>query len=170
LVLVFQLHWLKSSNFSPNAVEISRDSNLIDFVSLNTVPATDTLFKVAKEFIGNRAHLFLAIKIEESGNDKHYSWLSTTHFNLCGMRFPRNRKTYAIGKTNTNYAIYRNWFECLLDFKIYMEMIEKSYVEKFKKTPTDLQLIEFMSSRFNHFAKWKTDMLSILKTVKRKYQ
>lgn len=169
-VLICKVYFVKSENYQRYFSPISLDSNLIDYINLNRVPSTDTLFRVAKNFIGPRAHLFIAIKIEESGNDNHYSWLSLTYNNLCGMRFPQNRKTYAIGKTNTNYAIYRNWFECLLDFKIYLEILERKYVEKYKKTPTDVQLIEYMSTRFNHFAKWKTDMLSILKRVKKKYQ
>lgn len=131
----------------------------------------DTLFRVAKKYMGRWAHLFLAVKIEESGNQGHYSWLSTKHFNLCGMRFPRSRRTYAIGSTNTNYAIYRNWFECMLDFKIYMENIEKRYVDKHGKPPaTDVDMINFMFNTFNHFAKWKKDMLVLIKYVKKKYK
>lgn len=131
----------------------------------------DTLFRVAKKYMGRWAHLFLAVKIEESGNQGHYSWLSTKHFNLCGMRFPGSRRTYAIGATNTNYAIYRNWFECMLDFKIYMENIEKRYVDKHNKPPaTDLDMIHFMFNTFNHFDKWKKDMVVMIKYVHKKYK
>lgn len=121
--------------------------------------------------MGRWAYLFLAIKIEESGNNGHYSWLSVTHYNLCGMRFPRARKTYAIGSTKTNYAIYRNWFECMLDFKIYMDNVEKRFTDKNKRAPKDdVEMIHFMYNSFNHFAKWKKDMLILIKYVKKKYK
>ena len=87
------------------------------------------------------------------------------------MRFPRVRRTYAIGATNTNYAIYRNWFECMLDFKIYIESIEAKFIEKNKRAPKDdVEMIHFMFNSFNHFAKWKKDMLVLIKYVKKKYK
>jgi hypothetical protein len=87
------------------------------------------------------------------------------------MRFPKTRKTYAIGSTNTNYAIYRNWFECMLDFKIYMENHENKFKEKFKRAPKDdVEMINYMFNTFNHFAKWKKDMLILIKYVRKKYK
>jgi hypothetical protein len=140
-------------------------------VDLKRVPSMDTLHRVAKKYLGKWAYLFLAIKIEESGNNGHYSWLSVNHYNLCGMRFPRSRRTYATGSTNTNYAVYRNWFECMLDFKIYLEIIEGKYVEKYKKPPKDdIDMINFMYNSFNHFTKWKKDMMILIRYVKKKYK
>jgi len=140
-------------------------------LDLKRVPECDTLYTVAKKYMGRWAYLFLAIKIEESGNTGHYSWLSKKHYNLCGMRFPKARRTYATGATNTNYAIYRNWFECMLDFKIYMEIIERKFKEKYKREPKDdVEMINFMFNSFNHFAKWKKDMLYLIKYVKKKYK
>ena len=144
--------------------------NVLKGLNLKKVPSVDTLYKVAKKYMGRWHYLFLAIKIEESGNNGHYSWLSTTHFNLCGMRYPKTRRTYAIGSTNTNYAIYRNWFECILDFKIYMDNIENKFIEKNKRSPKDdTEMIHYMFNTFNHFAKWKKDMLILIKYVKKKY-
>lgn len=140
-------------------------------LDLKRVPNLDTLHRVAKKYLGKWAHLFLAIKIEESGNNGHYSWLSVNHYNLCGMRFPKSRRTYATGATNTNYAIYRNWFECMLDFKIYLDIIERKFVEKHKKQPKDeVEMINFMFNSFNHFDKWKKDMMILIKYVKKKYK
>lgn len=139
-------------------------------LDMKVVPDVKTLHKVAKKYMGRWNYLFLAIKIEESGNTGHYSWLSTNHFNLCGMRYPRSRRTYAIGSTNTNYAIFRNWFECMLDFKLYIDNIETKFVEKHKRAPkSDAEMIDYMFNTFNHFTKWKRDMHILIKYVKKKY-
>lgn len=140
-------------------------------IDLKRVPGMDTLNRVAKKYLGKWSYLFLAIKIEESGNEGHYSWLSVTHYNMCGMRYPRSRRTYAVSSTPTNYAVYRNWFECLLDFKIYMEIIERKFTEKNKRPPAgDVEMIHFMYNNFNHFAKWKKDMLILIRYVRKKYR
>jgi hypothetical protein len=142
------------------------DINSMDF---KRVPSVDTLFMVAKKYLGKHAYLFTAVKIVESGNTNKYSWLAINHFNLCGMRFPTKRKTYAISKTNTNYAIYRNWFECMLDFKIYIHLVEDKYKLKHHKTPTDKDMIEFLSNSYNQHGSWKTFMFQMLDSVKNKY-
>ncbi len=139
-------------------------------LDLSVVPDVAILHKVAKKYMGRWHHLFLSIKIEESGNTGHYSWLSINHYNLCGMRFPQSRRTYAISATNTNYAIFRNWFECMLDFKIYMDNVEVKFVEKYKRAPKDeMEMIDYMFNHFNHFSKWKRDMRILLKYVKKRY-
>ncbi len=164
---------LKSSAASTvDTTSANKDTvDVLQGLDLKRVPGVDTLYKVAKKYMGKWAHLFIAIKIEESGNTGHYSWLSVKHYNLCGMRFPKSRKTYAIASTNTNYAIYRNWFECMLDFKIYIENHEAKFVQKFKRVPKDeVEMINYMFNTFNHFAKWRKDMLILIKYVKKKYR
>lgn len=161
----------KSMTQADSIKKLKDTTDILKVLDLKRVPSCDTLFMVAKKYMGRWDYLFLAIKIEESGNTGHYSWLSSNHYNLCGMRFPRSRRTYAISSTNTNYAIYRNWFECMLDFKIYMEIIERKFVEKYKRSPKDdVEMINFMFNSFNHFAKWKKDMLYLIKYVKKKYK
>ncbi|MDI1234821.1 MAG: hypothetical protein PSX81_11105 [bacterium] len=140
-------------------------------LDLKTVPDVLVLHKVAKKYMGKWHYLFLAIKIEESGNTGHYSWLSINHYNLCGMRFPRNRRTYAISSTNTNYAVFRNWFECMLDFKMYIDNIEEKFIKKNNRQPKDeIEMIDYMFNSFNHFTKWKHDMHILVKYVKKKYK
>ncbi|MCC6817688.1 MAG: glucosaminidase domain-containing protein [Bacteroidia bacterium] len=169
--LVFLLVLETKANVPNDTAAIQTDTaDIMKNLDLKRVPGVDTLFKVAKKYLGRWAHLFIAIKIEESGNSGHYSWLSVNHYNLCGMRFPKTRKTYAIASTNTNYAIYRNWFECMLDFKIYIENHEAKFITKFKRDPKDdVEMINYMFNTFNHFAKWKKDMLILIKYVHRKY-
>ena len=170
IILIFTLQ-----SYAVNPTDTSSrnldTTDVLRGLDLKRVPRLDTLHKVAKKYMGRWAYLFLAIKIEESGNNGHYSWLSVTHYNLCGMRFPRSRKTYAIGATKTNYAIYRNWFECMLDFKIYMDNMETRFKDKNKRAPKDdIEMIHYMYNSFNHFAKWKKDMLILIKYVKKKYK
>jgi hypothetical protein len=164
---------LSQGAFAQNdSVVAKKDTvNILKGLDLKRVPSLDTLHLVAKKYLGKWSYLFLAIKMEESGGNGHYSWLSLKHYNLCGMRFPNVRRTYAIGKTNTNYAIFRNWFECMLDFKIYMEIKERKFIESKKRAPKDdVEMIHFMFNSFNHFDKWKKDMLILIKYVKRKYK
>ena len=59
----------------------------------------------------------------------------------------------------------------MLDFKIYIESIEAKFIEKNKRPPSDeVEMIHFMYNSFNHFAKWKKDMLVLIKYVKKKYK
>jgi hypothetical protein len=172
-ISILFIHTLDShaASHSDTAIRSDDTVDVLSGLDLKRVPSVDTLYRVAKKYLGKWAHLFLAIKIEESGNSGHYSWLSVNHYNLCGMRFPRSRRTYATGSTNTNYAIYRNWFECMLDFKIYLEIVERKFVEKNKKSPKDdVEMINFMFNSFNHFDKWKKDMMVLIKYVKKKYK
>ena len=168
--MIFSLHG-NAANLK-DSVSLSPDTtDVLQGLDLKRVPRIDTLHRVAKKYLGRWAYLFLAIKIEESGNDGHYSWLSVRHYNLCGMRFPKSRRTYAIASTNTNYAIYRNWFECMLDFKIYMENVETRFRDRNGRPPKDdVEMIHFMYNSFNHFAKWKKDMLILIRYVKKKYK
>ena len=170
IILIFTLQGSAAIHADTSSKSLDT-TNVLKGLNLKRVPNMDTLHKVAQKYMGRWDYLFLAIKMEESGANGHYSWLSYTHYNLCGMRFPRVRRTYAIGATNTNYAIYRNWFECMLDFKIYIESIEAKFIEKNKRAPKDdVEMIHFMFNSFNHFAKWKKDMLVLIKYVKKKYK
>ncbi|MEZ4804301.1 MAG: hypothetical protein R2852_02110 [Bacteroidia bacterium] len=49
----------------------------------NASRSLNTLHMVAKKYLGKWSYLFLAIKMEESGGNGHYSWLSLKHYNLC---------------------------------------------------------------------------------------
>jgi hypothetical protein len=168
--LIFTLQGYAANHTDTSSKSLDT-TNVLRGLNLKRVPNMDTLHKVARKYMGRWDYLFLAIKMEESGANGHYSWLSSTHYNLCGMRFPRARRTYAVGATNTNYAIFRNWFECMLDFKIYIESVEAKFIQKNKRPPKDdVEMIHFMYNSFNHFAKWKKDMLVLIKYVKKKYK
>jgi len=134
------------------------------------IPSIDTIFAYADKHLKNRAFLFLTIKIEESGSGSQPSYLALNYNNLCGMRMPNKRKTYAIGETNTGYSIYRNWFESMLDFKIYLNTMEQHYINLYKKTPSNVDLIEYMNTNFNHLGSWKINTMKIYSSVEKKYK
>ncbi|MCO5253805.1 MAG: hypothetical protein LC109_03635 [Bacteroidia bacterium] len=158
---VFKLVYFKSD--LPN--KFSQDS-----LNLNEIPGMQELFEIADYYLGKYAVFFIAIKIEESGADKKPSWLARKYNNLTGMRFPKSRETYAIGATNTNYAIYRNWFESMLDFKIYMENMDKSFArKKGREYQDEMEMLNHLYSYFNGFEKWYNDMRFLIPFVQRKY-
>ncbi|MCO6495943.1 MAG: hypothetical protein J5I91_09730 [Bacteroidetes bacterium] len=141
-----------------------------DSLNLEQIPGMQQLYDVAEYYLDKYAVFYIAIKIEESGAENKHSWLARKHNNLTGMRFPRSRETYAIGATNTNYAIYRNWFENMLDFKIYMENIERSFVKKNKREfKNELEMLDYLYMFFNGFEKWYNDMRFLIPYVHRKY-
>lgn len=158
---VFKLVYLKSEM----PTRFSEDS-----LNLEEIPSLKELYSVAEYYLGKYAVFFLAIKIEESGADKKPSWLAKKYNNLTGMRFPKTRETYAIAATNTNYAIYRNWFESMLDFKIYMENMENSFKKKNKREFKDeFEMLNYLFRYFNGFDKWYNDMRFLIPYVQRKY-
>jgi hypothetical protein len=163
----------KHNSIKSDSTVLSRDSSISQDTAnynLKVVPDIPVLYNVASKHMGRWAHLFLAIKIEESGNSGKYSWLAKKHFNLCGMRFPRQRRTYAVAKTNTNYAIYRNWYECVLDFKLYMDNLEVRFQKvKGREAKSDYEMLEFMFNSYNHFETWKINVNKILRGVHKKY-
>lgn len=137
---------------------------------LDELPSLPYLYAVADQYLGRYAVFFLALKIEESGTDTKPSWLVRHHNNLTGMRYPRVRQTYSIGSTNTNYAIYRNWFESMLDFKIYIQNMEARFERsKGRNFKDEYEMLNFFYSHYNIFDKWYNDMRFLIPYVKRKY-
>lgn len=137
---------------------------------VDKIPEISYIFKIANLYIPDYASFFIAIKMEESGADLKPSWLAKNHNNLTGMRYPTQRETYAIGSTQSNYAIYRNWFECMLDFKIYMELIEKSFEKKNqRKFKDDYEMLDYVFKYYNAFDKWYADMRYLIGYVQKNY-
>jgi len=66
--------------------------------------------------------------IIESGNFK--SKLCTKSNNIFGMRKARTRRTLAIGKTKSSYAVFRHWSHSIYDYKIWQgETLIKDYYQ-----------------------------------------
>lgn len=64
--------------------------------------------------------LFRRLVIIESGHGR--SRFAKQFNNVIGMKFPERRKTTAIGKTKSGYAIYNSVEDCLEDLKIWSDM------------------------------------------------
>jgi hypothetical protein len=140
-------------------------------LDVDVLPDIETLYEVASFYLGKYALFFVALKMEESGADDKPSWLAVHHHNLVGMRYPKSRETYAIGSTPSNYAIYRNWFEAMLDFKIYMEIFDRSFErKKGKKMETPLQMLQYLHRSYNIYDKWYQDMLYLINYLERKFE
>lgn len=142
----------------------------VEAITLHSLPTLQTMHDLAQLYIGKYAVFFMAIKIQESGAENKASWLATKHNNLVGMRFPKNRETYAIGSTKSNYAIYRNWFEAMLDFKIYMELMEKRHLKKHGKPyANEIEMLNHLFHSYNPYQTWYNDVTFLLQYVNKKY-
>ncbi len=84
-----------------------------------------------------------------------------------GMKMPGARYTFAIGKTSTKYCIYRNWFESMLDFKVYVDTEERKRIRRKGKGFKDSkELLEYMFGSYNTNQEWKDGIEKILRTFK----
>lgn len=122
------------------------DSNIPDLNNENLKAELSKLDILCPE------HVLAQVKLE-SGNLKSFLYKKTN--NLIGMRFPYKRPTTAIGlylpdkdslvfgnqkqllkfRTNNTYAVYRNWVDCIQDYKYWQEStfnVTKRYLDFLK--------------------------------------
>jgi|GEM_PF-2852339 len=138
------------------------DENTL-YVKLDKLPTVQEIYDAAKPILGKHAKLFVALKVKETGNDGGYAEVLRKHNNLVGMKMPGARYTFAIGQTSTRYAIYKNWFESLLDFKVYIGKEEKKKKRKTGKGfATDRELLKYMYGSYNTNQEWKEGIEFIL--------
>lgn len=166
-----QLPLSKSSNndtqtIKKDTVLISGDSLTFDTLTLNLkqVPKAQHLYSVAKHSIGRWAKLFVVIKIEESGADGQNSFFAKKYFNLTGMRYPgTGRKTTAVKAGLDYYAVFNHWHDCMLDFKMYMDVMDSKFEKKYGRAAKDeFEMVDFMFGSFNPYSVWKKDVYWLL--------
>lgn len=133
-------------------------------LSLKTVPGAQHLYTVAKPIMGKWAKLFVVIKIEESGADGKNSYYAKNYYNLTGMRYPgAGRKTTSVGSGNNYYAKFNHWYDCIVDFKYYMEVLDQKFEAKYKRpAANETEMVNFMFGSFNVHQKWKNDVTWLL--------
>lgn len=145
---------------------IKGDSLVYDSLtlSLKKIPTAQKLYTVAKPIMGKWAKLFVVIKIEESGADYKNSYYATNYFNLTGMRYPgTGRKTTSVGSGSNYYAKFNNWYDCIVDFKYYMDVLDQKFEAKYKhKAANETEMVNFMFGSFNVHQKWKNDVTWLL--------
>lgn len=150
---------------SDTAIVLSSDSLYFDTLalSLKRIPTVMAMHHVATKAIPKWANIFTAIKIIESGVDGQYSKYARLYNNLVGMRQPRARKTTSLGGSKTNYAIYAHWYDCILDFGLYLDGIERSFIRKRgRNLKSDQEMVRYLYGIYNTNTRWRTDVLKVL--------
>ncbi len=151
-----------------NRVAIIGDSLYYDSLTLplNTVPKVKDLYTVSKTVLDSWAHLFVVFKIEESGRDGKLSYYGREYNNLVGMRFPKKRRTTAIGKGPTGYAKFRHWWDCVLDFRYFLDDHMKRFQAKKGRAPkSEMEFVNFIYVGYNGHPEWLEDIDWLLRHV-----
>jgi hypothetical protein len=122
------------------------------------------MYTVGKKAIGKWAKLFIAVKIVESGNDGDNSIYARRDFNLTGMRQPKARKTMSLGRTKSNYARFANWYDCMVDFGMYLDGMERAFKRKHHRSPKNSQeMVQYLYGKYNSHPVWRKRTLYVLK-------
>ncbi len=151
---------------SDTSVVVVKDSLYFDSLSLSlkVIPRVQDMYTVGKKTIGKWAKLFIAVKIVESGNDGDNSIYARRDFNLTGMRQPKARKTMSLGRTKSNYARYASWYDCMVDFGMYLDGMERGFKRKnHRSTKNSQEMVEYLYGRYNSHPVWRKRTLFVLK-------
>jgi hypothetical protein len=151
---------------SDTSVVVVKDSLYFDSLSLSlkVIPRVQDMYTVGKKAIGKWAKLFIAVKIVESGNDGDNSIYARRDFNLTGMRQPKARKTMSLGRTKSNYARFANWYDCMVDFGMYLDGMERAFKRKYHRSPKNSQeMVQYLYGKYNSHPVWRKRTLLVLK-------
>jgi hypothetical protein len=152
-----------------SAIVIVNDSLYFDSLklSLKHIPNAQPMYSVAKKAIGKWAKLFIAVKIVESGNDGDNSIYARRDNNLTGMRQPRVRKTMSLGATKNNYARFATWYDCMLDFGMYLDGMERGFIKKHHRPVRNSQeMVNYLYGKYNSYPVWRNRTLYLLNNFK----
>ena len=102
----------------PPAAEISFPRH--QEYDIKEAPLSLDAIKTALELEGiiNQDYVLAQIKLETGHLT---SELCLINNNLIGMKFPKVRKTTAIGKVDHNYATYKSWYDCVRDIRLWQQ-------------------------------------------------
>ena len=135
--------------------------------SLNTIPKAKDTYKAAQPIFGKWAKMFVIMKIEESGADGKNSYYAREYNNLCGMRCVKVRKTTSNACGKYNYAKYPSWYDAMVDWKYYLDIIHRKFEKKRGRVAKDeFEIVDFLYGYYNSFPKWKRDLRWLLKHYK----
>ena len=152
-----------------SAIVIVNDSLYFDSLelSLKQIPNAQPMYSVAKYAIGKWAKLFIAVKIVESGNDGDNSLYARRDYNLTGMRQPRVRKTMSLGATKNNYARFASWYDCMIDFGMYLNGMERGFIKKHHRPVRNSQeMVNYLYGIYNTNPVWRDRTLYVLNNFK----
>jgi hypothetical protein len=151
---------------SDTSVVVVKDSLYFDSLSLSlkVIPRVQDMYTVGKKAIGKWAKLFIAVKIVESGNDGDNSIYARRDFNLTGMRQPKARKTMSLGRTKSNYARFASWYDCMVDFGMYLDGMERAFKRKHHRLPkSNQEMVQYLYGKYNSHPVWRKRTLFVLK-------
>ena len=132
-------------------------------LSLHKIPPIKDLHTVAKVALDKWAKLFIVLKIEESGYDNQNSIYALKYNNLVGMRYPNQRETTARRKGYSSYCVFDNWYDCIIDFKYYIENTELKFIKLYQRKPhSEKEMIKFMHGSYNAYSQWYRDVFWLL--------
>lgn len=75
--------------------------------------------------------------------------LAVNHNNILGMKISKQRFTVAIGSTDSGFAVYKSYRECLIDFKVW----ETRYTKGMSKSQYIKYLNDVYAPNQNYFQK-----------------
>lgn len=135
--------------------------------SLTKIPKAKEMYQGAQPIFGKWAKLFVIMKIEESGADGQNSYYARKYNNLCGMRCVKVRRTTSHKCGKYNYAMYPSWYDAMVDWKIYLDIIHRKFYKKYKREAKDeFEVVDFLYGYYNSFPKWKRDLHWLLRNYK----
>jgi hypothetical protein len=124
-------------------------------VSLNNEQCTkENVYIALKQLNIKHTDIVFAQILLESGHLK--SRLVETNNNIIGMKHPRKRETTSLG-SKKGYAVYDNWYSCLVDYGLYQQNIMKN------KNMTRSQYMAYISKKYSENNAYKIRIKNIIK-------
>lgn len=137
-ILIFAVVKIGSTNYKANIIK-------------DTITESKLLSLIKELNIAHPKIVITQAKLE-SANFK--SKLFKHNNNLFGMKYPKIRKTTAIG-VNRNHAVYLNWRESVIDYKIWQD----KYASKYKSKNEYLRYLKRYAQDVNYVEKIKKNLL-----------
>jgi len=129
------------------------DSNIEKSKELNK----ENLYQAIKEMNIIHPDIVFAQIMLESSNLK--SKLTKTNNNFFGMKQANKRETTSIGSLH-GYAMYDNWYSCVVDYLLYQQNILKN------KTVTKTQYLAIISKKYSECSTYKQRIKRVIKENK----
>jgi len=117
----------------------------------------ENVYLAIKQLGIKHADIVFAQIMLESSNLK--SKLTKTNNNFFGMKQANKRETTSIGSLH-GYAMYDNWYSCVVDYLLYQQNILKN------KTVTKTQYLAIISKKYSECSTYKQRIKRVIKENK----
>ena len=72
-------------------------------------------------------------------------------------------KLFIVLKGYSSYCVFDNWYDCIIDFKYYIENTELKFIKLYQRKPhSDKEMIKFMHGSYNAYSQWYRDVFWLL--------